>query len=156
MMWVNLVAVPLLARLCVVGMFPFSAADKIFYWKDALQQANSSFLPGGPVLLALGIVIETLTPLCILLGWHDRIAAFVLAGFCVVTALLYHPFWQFPKFWSPVQPVGRAHYWDFLKNLGLAGGLLLVVVAGPPVPLFAVLQHPLGSTVYAAPVTGGP
>jgi putative oxidoreductase len=68
------------------------------------------------------------TPVCIVIGWHDRLAAFVLAGFCAVTAVLYHPFWKFADFWTPGDSKGRRHFWDFLKNLGLAGGLLLVVI----------------------------
>ena len=30
----------------------------------------------------------------------DRPAAVLLAGFCVVTAFLYHPFWAYPDFFS--------------------------------------------------------
>jgi putative oxidoreductase len=127
-LWLNLVAVPLLARICLVLMFPFSAVDKIVHWEAALKQANSSFVPGGPLLLVVAIVIELVTPVCIVIGWHDRFAAAVLALFCVVTALLYHRFWKFPGFWAPGNSKGRAHFWDFLKNFGLVGGLLLIVL----------------------------
>jgi putative oxidoreductase len=47
MHFLNLAALPILARLCLVLMFPFSGLDKIVHWQDALKQANSSFLPGG-------------------------------------------------------------------------------------------------------------
>lgn len=149
---INLVAAPLIARVCLVVMFPFSGLDKIVHWKEALKQANSSFLPGGPVLLALAIVVEFVTPICIVVGWHDRLAAFVLAGFCAVTALLYHPFWKYPHFWSKAGD-GHSHFWDFLKNFGLAGGLLLVVVGGVPPTASAVFTHPLSSAPYAASAT---
>jgi putative oxidoreductase len=128
MLWLNLVALPLLARICLVIMFPFSALDKILHWDDALKQATSSFLPGGPVLLVLAIMVEFVTPICIVLSWHDRLAALVLAAFCVVTAVLYHPFWKFADFWTPGTSQGRNHFWDFLKNFGLVGGLLFVVI----------------------------
>ena len=126
-----LFTVPFLARLFLVAMFPVSAWDKVVHWKEAMQQATSSFLPGGAVLLILAIIVETLAPLCIVFAWHDRLAAFVLAAFCVITALLYHAFWKTPHFWSQ-GGAGRGHFWDFLKNLGLAGGLLLLVIGGPP------------------------
>lgn len=128
MSWLNLAAAPLIARVCLVVLFPFSALDKIVFWKDALKQANSSFVPGGAALVVIAIAIELVTPVCIVIGWHDRLAAFVLAGFCAVTAVLYHPFWKFADFWTPGDSKGRRHFWDFLKNLGLAGGLLLVVI----------------------------
>ncbi|MEO7072220.1 MAG: DoxX family protein [Rhodanobacter sp.] len=150
MSWWNLAAVPLLARICLVVLFPFSAMDKILYWKDALKQAQSSFLPGGALLVVIAIVIELVAPACILFAWHDRLAAFALAGFCVVTAVLYHPFWSFSDFWTPGESKGRRHFWDFLKNFGLAGGLLLVVVMAGFAPATGVIDQPLSSTPTAA------
>ena len=146
------ITVPLLARICLVAMFPFSALEKIIWWRNALKQAEGSILPGGPVLVVLAIICEAVTPACIVLGWHDRLAAFVLAGFCVVTAFFYHPFWVYPDFWSPrADSKSREHFWQFLKNFGLVGGLLLVVFAGRLAPFADVLAHPLSSTgVYEA------
>ena len=112
---------------CLVIIFPFSGLDKILNWNNALKQAESSFLPGGPVLLGLAMVVEFVTPVCIVTGWYDAIAAFVLAGYCVITAFLYHAFWAYPRFWSPAS-AGYPHLWEFLKNFGLVGGLLLVVL----------------------------
>jgi putative oxidoreductase len=148
--WLNFSLLPLLARICLVCMFPFSALDKILHWQDALKQANSSFLPGGPALLILGMLVEFITPVCIILGWHDHLAAFILAGFCIVTALLYHNFWTFPDFWTPGASIARAHFWDFLKNFGLAGGLLLLIIAGTFQPLSSILSHPLAAAPTAA------
>lgn len=141
----------LIARGCLVVMFPFSGLDKIVHWNEALKQANSSFLPGGAVLLVVSIVVELVTPVCVVAGWHDRLAASVLAAFCMVSALLYHPFWKYAHFWSGTGE-GRSHFWDFLKNFGLAGGLLLVV-AGSPAPAAAVfLPASRSSAPYAASV----
>ena len=145
----DLIALPFIARLTLVIMFPFSALDKIVHWREAMQQAASSFLPGGAFLLTLAIVVEALAPVCIVIGWHDRFAAFLLAGFCAVTALLYHPFWKFPHFWSKPGE-GRSHFWDFLKNFGLVGGLLLLMIGGTPVPASVVLTQPGSAAPYAA------
>lgn len=125
-------AVWIAARLCLVAMFPFSAIDKLWHWKNAIAQTSSGGLPGAPVLLVLAILIEGVTPICIVTGWLDRPAAVLLAGFCFVTAFLYHPFWRYPDFFSASDAsVAREHFWQFLKNFGLVGGLLLVVFAGP-------------------------
>ena len=105
-----------------------SAVDKMVHWGAALKQAGSSILPGAPLLLAAAIVVEIAAPLLIVVGWHGRLAAALLAAYCVVTALLYHRFWTFPHYWSAEDTEGRRHLWDFLKNLGLAGGLLLLVI----------------------------
>jgi putative oxidoreductase len=163
-MWLNLYLVPIVIRVFLVVLFPFSALDKIVFWKDALAQADSTFLPksSGPPLLASAIVVEALAPICIVLGWHDRIAAAVLALFCVVTAILYHPFWKFADFWKPGDSKARGHFWDFLKNFGLVGGLLLIVFATQLTPVGVVARGPLSSTaVYtpagtATPVSAAP
>ena len=149
MSFLNLILLPLIARLCLVSMFPFSAYDKIVHWEDAMKQARSAPLPGSAAMLVAAICVEFITPVCIVLGWHDRLAAFVLAGFCVVTAVLYHPFWNFRDFWSK-DSEGRGHFWDFWKNFGLTGGLLLVVIGGSFAPASYVLMHPLSAVPYAA------
>jgi putative oxidoreductase len=146
-------AVLLIARICLVAMFPLSALEKVFNWKTCMIQASSSWIPAVPGLIA-AILVEGVTPVCIVFGWHDRFAAFLLAGFCAVTAVLYHPFWAFPGLIS--EPLGKAreHFWQFVKNFGLVGGLLLVIFAAPGGGLLAdplqVLHHPFASS-YADP-----
>ncbi|MEO6968930.1 MAG: DoxX family protein [Rhodanobacteraceae bacterium] len=156
-MWVNLYLVPIVIRVCLIVLFPFSAFDKILDWDSALKQAQSSFLPGGAVLVVIGILIELIAPVLIVIGWHDRIAAFVLAGFCVVTALLYHQFWSYPDFWKKGESKARTNFWDFLKNFGLVGGLLLIIFGATLAPLGAVVTHPLSSTpVYTPAAVSAP
>lgn len=157
-MWLNLYLVPIVIRVCLVVLFPFSALDKIVFWKDALAQADSSFLPkwSGPPLLAGAIAVEAIAPFCIVFGWHDRIAAFALALFCVVTAILYHPFWKFSDFWKSDDSKARAHFWDFLKNFGLVGGLLLVVFATQLAPAGVIARRPLSSTAVYTPAGTAP
>jgi putative oxidoreductase len=121
----------IVARLCLVGMFPFSAIDKIWHWRNSIAQTRSGGIPGAPMLLVLAIMVEGLTPICIVTGWFDRPAALLLAGFCFVTAFVYHPFWTHHDFFSAKDDsVAREHFWQFMKNFGLVGGLLLVVFAG--------------------------
>lgn len=82
-------------------------------------------------MLIAAILVEAITPVMIVSGWHDRLGAFLLASFCVVTAFLYHPFWKGPDFFSTADDSeAREHFWQFLKNFGLAGGLGLVIFAG--------------------------
>jgi putative oxidoreductase len=149
MSFLNLMLVPIVARFCLVIMFPFSAYDKVVHWDDAMKQARSAPLPGSALMLVAAILVEFVTPVCIVIGWHDRLAAFILAGFCVVTAFLYHQFWKFSDFWSK-DGVGRSHFWDFLKNFGLVGGLLLIVIGGNFAPATYVVSHPLSAVPYIA------
>jgi putative oxidoreductase len=143
---------PLLLRICLVALFPFSALDKIINWDSAMKQAGS--LPFKPAMLTASIIVEFVAPICIVFGWHDRLAAFTLAGFCVVTAILFHQFWRFPEFWRFQEGEGLEHFWEFMKNFGLVGGLGLVALAPKTLPLSEVLKHPLASTYVAGPRAG--
>ena len=145
---------PLLLRICLVVLFPFSALDKILNWDSAIKQAGS--LPFKPAMLVASIIVELATPVCIVTGWHDRLAAFFLAGFCVITAVLFHQFWRFPDFWRFREGVGLSHFWDFLKNFGLVGGLGLIMLSPRTFPVTEALQHPLASTIVVGPQSGNP
>ena len=146
---------PLLLRVWLVWLFPFSGLDKIVNWRTAMKQAGEGVLaPAAPALLVLGMAVEFVTPVCIVLGWHDRLAAFVLAGFCAVTAVLYHQFWRYPDFWRFRPGEGLEHFWEFLKNFGLVGGLGLVVLAPRTLPATTFLEHPLSSTYVSGPQVG--
>jgi putative oxidoreductase len=145
---------PLLLRMALVVLFPFSALDKVVNWGSAMKQAGS--LPFKPAMLIASIVVEVLAPVCIVTGWHDRLAAFILAGFCVITAVLFHQFWRFAEFWRFREGEGLEHFWEFLKNFGLVGGLGLIVLAPRTLPLSEVLQHPLASSYVAGPQAGAP
>ena len=156
MTWLDTVGIPLLTRICLIVLFPFSALDKIIHWNEALKQANSSFLPGGPVLLILGMLLELVGSACIVAAWHDRLAAVLMAGYCAITALLYHNFWAYPDFWAKGASVARTHFWDFLKNFGLVGGMLLITFGTSLAPLHRVVTHPLASTPAYTPAAAAP
>ena len=118
---------PLVFRIALVALFPFSALDKILNWSSAMKQAGTIPLPQAMLVISIGV--EFVAPVCIVTGWHDRVAAAILAIFCIVTALLFHQFWRFPEFWSFREGEGLQHFWEFLKNFGLVGGLGLVMLA---------------------------
>jgi putative oxidoreductase len=74
-------------------------------------------VPGG--LLPLVIALEILGGLAVMLGWQTRIAAFLLAGFTLLSALLFHA-----NFGDQMQMI------MFMKNISIAGGFLMIVALG--------------------------
>jgi putative oxidoreductase len=114
----------------VVLFFPASALDKILNFKGAVGQAREVFSSQqvAVALILVGLFVELVMPLGILSGVADRLAAFVMAGYCAVTALLFKRFWGPGDFWSSGDSKGRALFWDFLKNFSLASGFMLIVV----------------------------
>jgi putative oxidoreductase len=85
----------------------------------------SKGLPAVEVLLALTIVLELGGGLMLLIGWKARWAALAIAGFTLLAALLFHNYWAMPEAEQMMQRL------MFVKNLGIAGGLLMVFAFGP-------------------------
>ena len=132
--------------LLVILFLPFSALDKILNFKGATAQAAQA-VPrrlAAPMILA-GLGVEILMPLAILTGTADRLAGLVMAGYCMVTALLWKQFWRPGDFWRGSDSVGRGLFWDFAKNFSLAGGFLLLA-AGAHGGLGALVANPLASS----------
>jgi putative oxidoreductase len=114
----------------VMLFFPASALDKILNFKGAVKQAQQVFSRHAVAvaLILAGLFVELVMPLGILTGTADRLAAFIMAGYCAVTAALFKRFWEQGDFWSAGDSKARDLFWDFLKNFSLAAGFLLIVV----------------------------
>lgn len=147
--WLDGEGAILLARIGLVILFPFSALHKIFFHQEALEQAESSILPGGAVLLILAGTLEIVGSALIVLGLFDRLVAFLMAGYCVITALLFHRFWLYPDLLAQGESQGRTHLFDFMKNVGLAGGFLLLILASQFQSLSDFAHAPLRSAPQA-------
>jgi putative oxidoreductase len=136
-----------IARFLLVMLFlPFSAADKIFNFKGAVAQASEVAPNSLAVILILaGLATEIVMSVAILTGIADRAAAGVMAGYCIVTALLWKQFWKQSDFWRTGDSKARDLFWDFLKNFSLAGGFLMLVV-GAHGTVGSFLADPLASS----------
>lgn len=147
----------LVVRCGLVLLFlPFSALDKILAFRHATAQAQQVFKPRllAMLLIICGITIEILMSLGVITGIADRACALVLAGYCAATAVLYKQFWAQGDFWANPDGKGRGLFWDFLKNLSLGAGFLLIVVGPSGLGLQPFLDHPFASSQpYIA--TGG-
>ncbi|MGH6974110.1 MAG: DoxX family protein [Stellaceae bacterium] len=143
------VLVAFAVRCLLVGLFlPFSALDKVLNFKLAIGQASQA-TPSRPLavtLIAGGFCIEVFMSLAILTGIADRAAALILAGYCLVTALLWKQFWTKPDFRLRGASNGREVFWDFLKNVALAGGFLLIAFGSDASGVQRFLHHPLASS----------
>jgi putative oxidoreductase len=79
-------------------------------------------------------------------GIADRAAALVMAGYCTVAAVLYKRFWAQGDSLSDPAGKGRGLFWDFLKNLSLGAGFLLITIGTDGTGLAPFLAHPLASS----------
>ncbi len=146
--------VALVVRCGLVLLFlPFSAIDKSFGFGHAVGQAQEVFKARALAItvVLVGLAIEVFMALGVVTGIADRACALVIAGYCAATAILFKRFWAQGDFWADPDGKGRTLFWDFLKNLSLGAGFLLIVVGTDGSGLRPFLDHPLASSQpYAA------
>jgi len=111
-------SVLLMARGLLAGLFLWSGVGKI----AGYDEAGQFMVQHGTIrlLLPAAIVVEIGGAILLIVGFKVRLAAAALAGFCVMTALLFH-----------ANFTDRAQTVHFLKDVALAGGLLALYVSGP-------------------------
>ena len=107
----------LIGRLLISALFLISGYDKMISINGTMSWMEGFGIPG--LLLYPTIALEIILPLFIIIGYKARIAAGLLAIFCIATAFLFHN-----DFVDQMQTIA------FLKNLGLAGGFLFIVAHG--------------------------
>ena len=109
--------IQLLGRIMLALIFILAGVGKITDPVGTIGYMQSVGLPG--LLLWPTIALEVLGGLAIAVGFHTRIAAFALAAFSIASAVLFHN-----QFADQMQMI------MFLKNIAMAGGLLLLAVGG--------------------------
>jgi putative oxidoreductase len=111
-------SVLLVARCLLAALFLWSGIGKI----AGYDEAGQFMVQHGTIrlLLPAAIVVEIGGAILLIVGFKVRLAAAALAGFCIMTALLFH-----------ANFTDRAQTVHFLKDVALAGGLLALYVSGP-------------------------
>lgn len=107
-----------LGRVLISLIFIMAGLSKITGYAGTVGYMESQGVPGA--LLPAVIATELGLGILVLIGWKTRIAAFLLAGFAILSALLFHL-----NFADQIQSI------MFMKNLAIAGGLLFLVANGP-------------------------
>jgi putative oxidoreductase len=106
-----------LGRILLATIFVMAGINKIFGYESTQAYMEAMGVSGG--LLPLVIFIEISAGVAIALGWKARISAFLLAGFTLLTAFIFH-----------ANLADQAQFIMFFKNIALAGAFLLIVHHG--------------------------
>jgi putative oxidoreductase len=104
-------------RLLLASLFILEGWSKIQGYQAAADYMTGFGVPS--VLLPAAIALELGGGLLIAVGWQARIAAAALAAFCVATAVIFHN-----------QVSNSNQLLHFEKDLAIAGGLLVLALAG--------------------------
>ena len=104
-------------RLLIALIFFISGINKISGYEGTQGYMEAMGVPGG--LLPLVIVTEIVLGLAVIVGYRTRLAAFGLAGFTLLSGILFHA-----NFDDQMQMI------MFMKNLAITGGFLFLVGHG--------------------------
>lgn len=122
----NAIANPLAlaGRVLLATMFVLAGFSKIGGFDGTAGYIASVGLPFAELLTALTIVVEIGAGLALIVGFQTRIAALMLAGFTLAASVLFHNYWAMPADQAYVQQL------MFMKNISVAGGLLIIAALG--------------------------
>jgi putative oxidoreductase len=104
-------------RFLLALLFLLSGLGKLGAYSSTAAYMAATGVPGA--LLPAVIATEVLGALAIILGWKTRVVAVLMAGFSLLTALVFHN-----------NLADQTQMIMFFKNLSIAGGFLLLVANG--------------------------
>ena len=107
----------LVGRIFISLIFLLSGINKIGNYEGTVGWMESIGMPG--ILLIPAIILEIVAPMLIMIGYKVKISAALLSVFCIATAIIFHSDFS-----------DQMQFISFMKNIGLAGGFLFLVVNG--------------------------
>ncbi|GAB4532025.1 MAG: hypothetical protein Tsb0014_16050 [Pleurocapsa sp.] len=111
--------IALAARVCLCLIFFKAGISHLTGFSGFVELISSQGLPLASLLAAGTVFFQLLGAIALLLGYKTKIGSILLIIFLIPASLMFH---------NPIADPSQIN--DFLKNVGLIGGLLMVVYAG--------------------------
>ena len=118
-------AAALVGRILLALIFITSGFSKITGFEGTVGYIASKGLPLPQIGAIIAIVVELGGGLMLAIGFKARWAALALAVFTLLAGFLFH------NFWAVEAAQKMAQQTQFMKNLAMAGGMLMVFAFGP-------------------------
>ena len=115
----------LVGRVLLGLIFVLSGWGKLTGFAGAAGYIASKGLPMPEVLAGIAVAIELGGGLALVVGFKARWAALAIAVFLVVISPIFHNFWDAPAAQAMNQQI------NFMKNVAILGGMLIVMAFGP-------------------------
>ncbi len=112
-----------LGHLFLAGIFISGGADAFLKPGGRVTKVAKAGIPEGEKAVVLNGAIMVAGGAALAVGFFPKLAALLLIGSMVPTTIVGHPFWQEKDVANMKQQQVQ-----FMKNLGLIGGLLLVFI----------------------------
>ena len=107
--------IELIGRIFLSSLFLFEGIKKLFFFQEETQMYMEEY--GVPEILFFpSTLLEIVLPIFIIIGFKTRLCAAIMVIFTISVTLIFHT-----DFNNQMQLV------TFLKNISIAGGLLIVV-----------------------------
>lgn len=107
-------------------MFYYEAFDSFLYFDNTKETMTAYGLTWNQnFLLGATIVFLIMGATLVLIGYNSRFGAFLLLLYIVPTTFIIYSFWNVPPESQRIQLI------NFMKNLAVIGGLLLLTVNKP-------------------------
>ena len=110
---------PLAARICLSLIFLKAGISHILGYSNTVSMMGEMGLPIPSILLIFTIIFQILGGLSLLFGYKVKLGSILLILFLIPATLVFH---------NPIGDASQIN--DFLKNIGLIGGLLMVIYTG--------------------------
>lgn len=114
----------LAARILLALLFLIGGFGKIGGFAGTVGYIASKGLPLPEVGAVIAIVVEFGGALALIAGFQTRIVALVMAVFTIAAGVLFHNYWALPAEQVMINQI------MFMKNLSIAGGLLMLSAFG--------------------------
>ena len=117
--------VALVGRILLAVMFILSGFSKITGFDGTVGYIASKGLPMAQLVAVGTIVVELGGGIMLAVGFKARWAALALAVFTLLAAIIFHNFWAAEAAQKMSQQI------NFMKNISIVGGMLMVFAFGP-------------------------
>jgi putative oxidoreductase len=136
----------ILGRFLLASIFLISGIGKLGEWEQTIQYMENYGVPAPRVLLPIATAVEILGAVLLIVGFKARWAALALVVFLIPASYFFHAFWKLPSETSEQMMARRTQMILFMKNVAIAGGLIIVAARGAG-PGSVDEPHDVGRTV---------
>jgi len=111
-------------RIALALIFVMSGIEKTMGIGATAQMIGSKGLPAPMALAYAAAALELIGGVLIVIGWQTRIVALALAVFTAIASFFFHDFWHMSG------PEQTNNMIQFMKNVSIIGGFLMLAAAG--------------------------
>jgi putative oxidoreductase len=115
----------LIARVALAVLFVWGGVMKLLGYAGFVAYLQTKGVPFVQIAAPLAVAVEAIGGVLLVVGFLTRPLAFAMAVYTIATAVLGHDFWNVTD--AALQRDMVIHFW---KNVGIAGGFLLLFVTG--------------------------